>query len=118
MNRHPADSLFVTAAGREWEPAGAGVRRKVLGYDDRIMMVRVEFEKDAIGSVHSHPHRQVTYIVAGSFEVRIGEETRDLGSGDSFFVPPDIPHGVVAHEQGCLVDVFTPARQEFVGKTQ
>ena len=97
-----------------WETVGAGVRRKVLGHDDMLMMVHVQFEKDAIGYIHSHSHRQVTYVEYGSFEVLIGEEKMVLKGGDCFFIPPAVPHGVVALERSGLVDVFTPAREDFV----
>jgi quercetin dioxygenase-like cupin family protein len=29
-------------------------------------------------------------------------------------VPPDAPHGAVALEAGALIDVFTPARADFL----
>ena len=109
-----ANSRFLAGADCAWENAGAGVRRQVLGHDDMLMMVRVQFEKDAIGSVHAHPHRQVTYIESGSFEVLIGEDKKVLRGGDCYFIPPGMLHGVVAREQSSLVDVFTPARQDFL----
>jgi quercetin dioxygenase-like cupin family protein len=105
---------FVSAQDSLWEHAGAGVERQLLGFDDHLMMVRVRFAKDAVGSVHTHDHRQVTFIESGSFEVRIGDARKVLNAGDSFFVPPGVPHGVVALVQGGLVDVFTPARQDFL----
>jgi quercetin dioxygenase-like cupin family protein len=37
-----------------------------------------------------------------------------LRSGDSFFVSADLIHGVVALEAGTLIDVFTPAREDFL----
>jgi quercetin dioxygenase-like cupin family protein len=106
--------FFVPANEVSWEIAGNGVHRKVLGYDPDLMMVQVEFVRGAIGTAHSHPHRQVTYIERGNFEITIGSETRQLSAGDSFFVPPNIPHGVIALSDGRLLDVFTPSRQEFL----
>jgi quercetin dioxygenase-like cupin family protein len=53
-------------------------------------------------------------VEQGSFEVEIDGEKETLKSGDSFFVPPNKVHGVVALEQGALIDVFAPYRQEFV----
>lgn len=114
MSHLQNDERFVAGDEHDWEPAGPGVRRMVLGHDEMLMLVRVEFEKGAEGAVHSHPHRQVTYVASGSFDVRIGDEKRFLKSGDSFFIPPGVAHGVVALEKGCLVDVFTPAREDFV----
>jgi quercetin dioxygenase-like cupin family protein len=109
--------LFIGAEHLPWENVGEGVRRRILGYDAEIMMVCVNFEKGSVGSVHKHPHRQVTLVDEGSFEVQIGLERRVLKSGDSFFVPPDVEHGVVALERGTLIDVFTPAREDFLART-
>ena len=109
------DASFIRGAEQHWEDLGGGTRRQMLGYDEALMMVRVEFEAGAVGAMHRHPHRQVTYVEAGSFEVEIGGTKRTIERGDSFFVPPDVEHGVFALEPGILVDVFTPARQDFLG---
>jgi quercetin dioxygenase-like cupin family protein len=110
----PSSERFVPASDHPWEEVDTGVRRRMLGFDHDLMMVQVQFEQGSIGYVHQHPHRQVTFIAEGVFEVSIGVEKRTLRAGDCFFVPPDIPHGVVAREQGSLVDVFSPAREDFV----
>ncbi|HKK62251.1 MAG TPA: cupin domain-containing protein [Bacteroidales bacterium] len=96
------------------EELGGGVRRKIYGTDDRIMMVIVEFDKDAIGTPHAHPHSQVTYVQKGSFKVTIGDKTDVLKQGDGFYARPDVQHGVVALEEGALIDVFSPMREDFV----
>jgi len=105
---------FIHAAEQEWEDQGGGVQRRILGFDEALMMVRVKFEPGAVGTVHHHPHRQVTYVEAGRFEVEIGGERRTLEAGDSFFVPPEVAHGVKALESGALIDVFAPAREDFL----
>jgi len=46
--------------------------------------------------------------------VQVGTWKSTLGTGDCFFIPPDVDHGVVALEEGSLVDVFTPAREDFL----
>jgi quercetin dioxygenase-like cupin family protein len=106
--------VFVRGAERAWEPAGEGVRRQVLGHDEAMMMVRVEFVAGAVGAAHSHPHRQATLVESGRFDVTVGGETRTLAAGDGFFVPPEVVHGVTALDAGVLVDVFTPARADFL----
>ncbi|HEX8358545.1 MAG TPA: cupin domain-containing protein [Longimicrobium sp.] len=105
---------FVDPAALPWHPADPGVERQVLVYDPALMMVRVRFAAGAVGALHQHPHRQASYVAEGSFEVQIGDERRVLGPGGSFIVEPDVIHGVVAREAGMLIDVFTPAREEFV----
>ena len=78
------------------------------------MMVVVRFGKGAVGSLHHHPHRQISYVESGRFEVTIGGEKNILEQGDCFFVAPDLVHGVVALTDGILVDIFTPAREDFL----
>jgi quercetin dioxygenase-like cupin family protein len=107
---------FIHSGEQPWEDLGGGIRRQILGYDAQLMMVRVRFDTGAVGALHHHPHRQVTLVESGRFQVTVASEARVLEAGDSFFAAPDVPHGVVALEAGVLVDVFTPAREDFLNR--
>ena len=78
------------------------------------MMVCVRFEKDSVGTLHHHVHRRISYVESGPFEVTIDDNKKILEQGDCFIVVPDLVHGVVALEKGILVDIFTPARKDFL----
>ena len=88
--------------------------RQILGYDDKVLMARIKFDTGGIGAVHEHLHSQVTYVIAGKFELQIGEEKKVLKSGDAFYIPPHVHHGAVCLEAGELIDVFSPAREDFL----
>ena len=105
---------IVDAKGVAWVQVEPGVERQVLAWTPALMLVRVRLAAGAVGAMHHHPHRQASYVAAGSFEVRIGDLQRIVREGDSFIVEPDVEHGVVALEAGMLVDVFTPARETFL----
>jgi unsaturated pyranuronate lyase len=105
---------FILKDNFEWEEIGEGVRRKVLAYERDIMLVVFEFKKGSIGSLHHHTHKQVGYLVKGSFEVSINGEKKILKTGDAYLTLPDIEHGVVALEDSVLIDVFTPYREDFI----
>ena len=62
---------FQIAADIQWEYAGDGVVRQIMGYDEHLMMVKVKFNQGAIGTLHQHPHTQSTYVASGCFEVTI-----------------------------------------------
>jgi quercetin dioxygenase-like cupin family protein len=96
------------------ENLGGGVSRQILGYNQDLMMVKVIFEKDAIGYVHQHPHTQTTYCAKGAFDFTIGEETTTIREGDATYIPPNILHGVVCLEAGVLIDTFNPVRADFL----
>lgn len=117
MMEHHDVTGFVLANEYPWEEIGTGVKRKILAYEQEIMLVRFEFKKGSIGALHSHPHKQVGYLVSGSFEVTIDGEKRILKAGDAYLTLPNIEHGVVALEDSVLMDVFTPLREDFLKKS-
>lgn len=97
-----------------WEVVGDKVKRKIMSYSKDLMLVKVAFEKGGIGAVHKHPHLQISYIASGAFEITIDGETKLLKEGDVYFVPSDVLHGAVCIEEGVLVDVFNPMREDFI----
>ncbi len=109
-----SEKSFFQTCQMSTEDLGGGISRQILGHDEQIMMVKVSFEKGAIGNAHQHPHRQTSYVDSGVFEVTIGGKTRTLKSGDGFYTAPGEEHGVVCIEEGSLIDVFTPAREDFL----
>lgn len=108
------NSFFQHAAELDWEPTEPGVRRKIMAFGEDLMIVRVMFEAGAVGKPHQHPHRQACYVESGLFDVTIDGVTSTLKAGDTFFVPANLVHGVVAREAGQLIDSFTPMRKEFL----
>ena len=97
-----------------WEELGGGLRRKIMSYDSDVMLMKVAFEKGGIGALHYHPHKQISYIAKGKFEVTIGEDKKILSEGDVYFAPSNITHGVICLEEGLLIDVFNPMREDLV----
>ena len=106
--------LFIHPNEHDWVELGGGVRRRMLGHHEDLMMVEVAFEKGAVGAVHSHPHIQVSYVASGRFEFDIGGSKTVLETGDSFMVPADVEHSCKALEAGVLVDSFAPHRSDFL----
>lgn len=100
--------------GGEWTDLGGGTRRRIRSYDKNVMMVEVGFDKGAIGSDHSHPHTQVTYCLQGSFRFHIEGEEVLLNTGDTILFESGKVHGCTALEEGVLLDVFTPVREDFL----
>ena len=98
----------------EWETVGEGVRRKIMAYDDKIMLVKVQFDEEGIGPMHDHYHSQTTYVVSGEFELTIGKETKLMKAGDAFYIPPHVSHGAICKKAGVLIDVFSPIREDFM----
>jgi quercetin dioxygenase-like cupin family protein len=114
MNTNELTKVHIKDEDIAWEVVGEGIRRKIMAYDDKVMMVKVDFEKGGIGVVHQHHHTQITHIHSGVFEVEVDGEKQILKAGDVFFAPSNIWHGVVCLEAGMLIDVFSPMREDFI----
>ena len=105
--------VFIENAEIPWQQMDELVRRKIMSFDDRLMLVKVEFQAGGVGSLHQHPHTQITHIESGVFEVEINGEKKILNAGDGFYIPPNVLHGAVCIEAGVLIDVFSPMREDF-----
>ena len=74
----------------------------------------VELDPNSVVSEHSHDNEQLGLVVRGSVTFRVGDETRDLGPGGTWRIPPNTPHEVHAGPEGAVVvDVFAPAREDW-----
>lgn len=96
------------------EECGEGVKRRILAYTDELMCVENHFVKGAAGALHHHPHTQITYVVSGVFEFEIGGVKQKVGRGDSMLKRDAVEHGCVCIEEGVLLDIFTPMREDFI----
>ena len=79
---------------------GGGVTRRVLAYSDDLMVVENTFEKGAVGSLHHHPHTQITYVASGAFEFEIDGVKNVVRKGDTMLKTNDVIHGCVCLEAG------------------
>lgn len=109
---------FVYDADSEWErtPDPGEVYRKVMGYNDNMMMVKVKFKAGSEGAMHSHPHVQITYVESGAFEFTINGVSKVVRAGDVLMKEPNVVHGCKCLEDGMLIDTFTPMRSTFLAQ--
>lgn len=107
-------SVYQFEKEMEWESPSEGIERQIMGYDGQLMMVKVKFDKGAIGQMHQHYHSQATYVVSGKFELNIDGDVRILSPGDGYYIAPELPHGCVCLEAGILIDTFSPVREDFL----
>lgn len=93
---------------------GGSAERRVLGYDDNLMMVEVKFCKGDVGALHSHPHAQVSYIASGVFRFTVNGVAETLHAGDAVHMESGVGHSCECLEDGAVIDCFNPAREDFL----
>jgi quercetin dioxygenase-like cupin family protein len=90
------------------------LERRVLAHTDDMMLVELSAKSGAVIKEHQHVHTQMTYILDGVFEFNINQEIRIVKKGDTLFIESNKLHSALCLEEGKLLDVFTPARKDFL----
>jgi len=100
-------------AAQESKPE-PGLTRKVMAYNDKLFLAEHQMSKGWIGTIHSHPHEQVVYVVRGRLKVTCQGKTFEVQAGDTFVVRGGVEHGASALEDSLVIDVFTPCREDYI----
>lgn len=82
---------------------------------ERLSVAVVELDPGAVVQEHSHEHEQLGLVIRGEMTFRIGDETRELGPGETWTIPSNVLHEATAGPTGAVViDVFAPVREDWV----
>ena len=85
-----------------WHAILAGGKHQELNW--------VKFDPDSIYPLHSHPYEQTSVVIQGRMRLVVGSEVREVGPGDMWFVPSDMPHGgeTLGDEPLIFIDIYSP----------
>lgn len=96
-------------AQRIWD----GVVGRVV-HGEKLTLVIVELDPGSVIPEHSHENEQVGLCVVGSLRFRIGDETRELGPGETWRIVAHTPHEVATGPEGAVViETFAPVRADW-----
>jgi quercetin dioxygenase-like cupin family protein len=76
----------------------------------------INFLEVAAGSsipLHQHPHEQSSFVLAGEFEMTVGDTTQVLTPHTYCLIPGGITHGGKALTHCKMLDIFSPVRQDY-----
>ncbi len=108
------DAMILHDSDAVKKDLGGGTSREVLAHNESLMIVRVSFRKGSVGTLHTHPHCQSTYVLSGRFRFTVGGRETEVGPGDTIAFPSGMPHGTLCLEDGQLLDIFNPRRDDFL----
>lgn len=95
------------------EALNAHLSRKVI-HTETMTIARLELKKGCTVPEHSHVNEQVSTVEAGALLFYIGGREQVVRAGESLVIPPHLPHRVDALEDTTVVDVFSPARADWL----
>lgn len=84
-----------------------------LVHTEKMTLVFWDVEKDAVVPEHHHIHEQIMHVIEGEFEFTLDGETKVYHPGDIVPIASNAPHSGKALVPCKLMDVFSPARDEY-----
>lgn len=90
-----------------------GVRRRTLAYGEHLMVTQFLISRGTELPRHTHPHEQISYIMSGELDMRVGGHSYHLNAGDSLLLPAGMEHGALALQDVVVIDAFSPPREEY-----
>jgi len=104
---------FRPLAGLRPHQVADGVFARVVN-GRRMTLAVVDLKPNSRVSEHRHENEQLGFILQGSMVFTVGGEKRELGPGDTYEIPSNVPHDAVAGPDGCTaVDAFAPVRADW-----
>ncbi len=91
------NQVFIVepGAGSPFDLGGLGVQFKVLGdsTEDRLSVMEHPMEPGRLIPPHVHEDQdELSYVLEGTFGVRVGDRVGTAGPGSYFFKPRGVPH--------------------------
>ena len=85
---------------------------------EKLQLIWARFEPGGEYEMHSHPHEQFSFLIAGRMLLTVGDEQKQVAPGDIWYAPPNVVHGgeLLGDEPVIFVDVFTPIREEVLAE--
>ena len=91
-----------------------GVSFDVLAVGQKSMVTRMNYKVGNNVPLHSHPNEQSGYVISGKYRIKYQNINEILNPGDSYSIPENIEHSWEVIENGEVIDVFTPPRQDYL----
>lgn len=82
-------------------------------WGEKMQLMTVTIEAGAHVPTHNHPQEQSGTVLSGSVTFTIGDETRQLKSGDCYIIPGHVDHSATGGDvETKLVEMFCPIRED------
>ncbi len=94
------------------EQLNPNVRRRAI-HGEKMTLAEIRLRKGTTVAEHSHEHEQASMVREGRLHFVVAGEEAVLQAGDILLIPPNAPHRVEALEDCVVVDLFSPARDDW-----
>ncbi|HVM89764.1 MAG TPA: cupin domain-containing protein [Puia sp.] len=92
------------------------IRKGFLGkmvHGEKSTLAFWEIKKGSVLEEHRHFHEQITHILEGRLQMKIGGKEYFFGPSSVYVIPSNIPHSAIAITDCKVIDSFSPVREDY-----
>ncbi len=85
-----------------------------------MTVAKIYFKDGFLVPMHSHHNEQITQVISGLLKFRIGEDgeqTIDVGPGQTIVIPANVPHEALVVGDVVEMDMWAPRRDDWLNQT-
>ncbi len=114
----PLDGRVIKAEKRSLdaipvEVLAPGITRQVV-HGTQTTFSRWQLSAGSSVPLHHHVNEQMTWIISGRAEVLSGGKMHELRGGEIMVFAPNVEHAFDILEDTVAIDIFSPARQDWI----
>ena len=110
--------MFYKRDTSGYRQAVEGVNLKTLVYGENTLFTEFLLQSGHTLPRHAHDQEQTGCLVSGAIRLSIGDDTFDVGPGDSWCIPGGVEHGAEILADSVAIEVFSPVRKDYLPPTQ
>lgn len=94
------------------EQLSSTIGRQMI-HTESMTLARVQLKRGALVPMHEHVNEQIATVLEGRVRFVVAGEEQVVVAGESVPLPASVPHAVEALEDSVVLDVFSPARDDW-----
>lgn len=106
--------MFCKNNTGEYRELIPGVQLQTMVHGEKTLMGRFTLAKGAKIPPHKHPHEQTGIMISGKLLFTINNTETEVDAGESWCIPGNNEHAVVALEDSVVIEVFSPVREDYL----
>ena len=83
-------------------------------HGQNVTIARLELRKGGVVPENSHMNEQVSMVHRGAIKFVSNGAEHFVRAGECLTIPPNVPHRVDVLEDSLVVDIFSPAREDWI----
>ena len=91
-----------------------GIQIKVVGHGPHTLSALFKLEAGVTLPLHDHIYEQTGTLLEGTMRLTIGDEIFEVQPGDTWNVPPNVPHMDEVITDSLVFEVFSPVREDYL----